>query len=82
MDSVALLAERSWKGTLSDTVHAAIENHFGCLTHFTPDERYLVYAILSNGAYIIRTCTRTSRLDSELAQGDLEVLGRPTLKGH
>jgi hypothetical protein len=82
MDSVTVVVERSWKGTLSDTVHAPIENGFGCLTRFAPDERYLVYAGLRNGAYVIETCTRTTRLDSELAQGDLQVLGRPTIKGH
>jgi hypothetical protein len=80
MDSVTVVVERSWKGSHSDTVHAAIENGFDCLIRFTPDERYLLYAGLRNGAYVIETCTRTIRLDSELAQGDLQVLGRPTIK--
>ena len=80
MDRVSVVVEWSWKGTLPDTVHPAIDNGFGCLTRFAPAERYLVYAGLRNGAYLIKTCTRTTRLDSEVAQDDLQVLGRPTLR--
>jgi hypothetical protein len=80
MDSVTVVVEGGWKGAVPDTMHAAIENGFGCLTRFVPGERYLVYASMLNGAYVIKTCTRTRRLDSLDAQDDLQVLGKSTFK--
>jgi hypothetical protein len=83
MDSVTVVVEQTWKGNPPDTVHAAIElTGPDCPTRFAPNDRYLVYAGLRDGAYIIEMCTRTSRLDSKVAQGDVQVLERPDRKRH
>ena len=75
-DSVTFAVEQSWKGSLPDTVRAAIVfTGPDCPARFTPKERYLVYAELGEGTYVIGVCTRTARLRN--AQADLRVLGQP-----
>ena len=79
MDSVTVVAEKGWKGAPPDTVRAGIElTGPDCPTRFVPGRRYLMYTELRNGRYVVGPCTRTSPLDSEPAQNDLQVLGRPT----
>ena len=75
-DSVTFVVEKSWKGSPPDTVSAAIDfTGPTCLARFTPQERYLVYAGLREGTYVIGVCTRTTELKS--AQADLRLLGPP-----
>jgi hypothetical protein len=75
-DSVTFVVEQDWKGSPPDTVHAAIDfSGPTCPVRFTPKERYLVYAGLREGTYVIGVCTRTAQLQK--AQGDIRALGQP-----
>lgn len=81
MDSVTFVVEQSWKGSQPDTVRAGIDfTGPDCPTRFAPGERYLVYAGLRNATYFIGVCTRTSKLDSKVAQADVRMLGHPNRK--
>jgi hypothetical protein len=76
LKSVTFAVERGWTGAPPDTVRASIDLAGpDCPTHFAPGQRYLVYAELRAGGYVIGVCTRTSPIESELARADLKILG-------
>lgn len=69
----------SWKGVESDGIAVMTgRNSAMCGQHFSVGESYLVYAgerNSSGGKFHVSSCSRTSVLDSQQAQADIDKLG-------
>lgn len=72
---VRMTVEERWKGAVIDTIEIYTgEAGVDCGYPFVGNRRYLVYAILHEGASITTICTRTRA--AEFAESDISVLYR------
>jgi len=69
--------DKALKGDCQNLIIHTYKDTGGCGYPFRPNEKYLVYANNSGGdSYRVGLCSRTSKLDSQLAQSDIEKIKR------
>lgn len=67
--------DRALKGNCKNLIIHTYKETGGCGYPFEPNEEYLVYANSSgDDTYRVGLCSRTSKLDSQLAQSDIEKI--------